>query len=153
MGEKAKKSVSYELRIKRRVRVLWAAAVCMVVYMVIVVELGGGDSRVMTPAAVSFSKLFFPGLAFLFWRIYANKKLLKNRRLLDQEERERQDERNRYLHDKSGGLPMDLMLGLLLLAAWTASLFHMGTFYTCLGLLAAAVLLKLGFYLFYSRGI
>lgn len=34
-----------------RVRLLWALLAAMLVYMVVVAELGGGDSRIMTPLA------------------------------------------------------------------------------------------------------
>ncbi|MGI5958757.1 MAG: hypothetical protein ACOX60_05025 [Massiliimalia sp.] len=147
------KTGSYVQKVKRRIWLLWFSVIGMTVYMILAVELGGGDSRIMTDTAVRFSKLFFPGLAFLLWRIYYNKKLLKDREKMAREQLEQEDERNQYLHDKSGGLPMDILLVLLFLVTWTASLFHMAVFYTCLGLLAAAVLLKMGFYLYYQKGI
>ena len=55
----------------------------MLVYMVIVGELGGGDSRMMTDFANAASDiLFFGGLIFVFYRIVRNKRLLKSQMLL-----------------------------------------------------------------------
>lgn len=86
----------------------------MLVYMVIVGELGGGDSRMMTDFANAASDiLFFGGLIFVFYRIFRNKRLLKNQMLLKEQLQMEEDERNQYLHDKSGGgragYPFDLL--------------------------------------------
>ena len=64
---------------------------------------------------------------------------------------EETDERNRYLHDKSGGIVLDILLACLLFITLTASLFDMTAFYMSLAILAIAVVLKAGAYLCYSR--
>ena len=62
---------------------MWMALALMLVYMVVVAELGGGDSRMMTNLANMVSDIiFFGGIIFLISRIVHNKKLLKDRALL-----------------------------------------------------------------------
>lgn len=74
---------SFSRTIKLRIRILWVIVALMLAYMVIISELGGGDSRIMTPLAESVSRIiFFGGLIFVCYRIYFNKKLLENRLLL-----------------------------------------------------------------------
>ena len=83
--------------------------------------------------------------------IILNKKRLRNRILLKQQMLEETDERNRYLHDKSGGLVLDILLVCLLLITLTASLFDMTAFYVSFVILVITVVLKTGAYLYYSR--
>lgn len=61
------------------------------------------------------------------------------------------DERNQYLHDKSGGIVTDILLLFLLFTTTTAGLFNMAAFYTSFAILAVATFLKLTFYWIYSR--
>ena len=49
------KKLSYTDKIKWRIRILWMVLAAMLVYMVTVAELGGGDSRIMTGLAKQFS--------------------------------------------------------------------------------------------------
>lgn len=144
--------LSYTDRIKWRVRALWALLMVMLIYMFVVGETGGGDSRIMTGLAQATSRIiFFGGFLYIITRIVHAKKLLKNRLLLKEEMRDKQDERNQYLHDKSGGIVMDILLFLLLFVTVTAALYNMPAFYVSLGILAAAILLKVSAYLIYSR--
>ncbi len=146
------RQLTYTEKIRWRIRVLWLTILCMLVYMVVVVELGGGDSRVMSRLANVISDLiFFGGLAYILSRIIHNNKLLKNRMLLKEQMRSEQDERNQYLHSKSGGIVLDVLLLCLLLITLTASLFHMAAFYTAVSVLVLAIFLKLGAYWLFSR--
>ena len=121
----------------------------MLVYMFVIGELGGGDSRIMTPLAGRFSRIvFFGGLVYVVWRIRQNKKLLRSRQLLQQQMKAELDERNQYLHDKSGGIVADILLAILLFVTLTASMFDMAAFYTAFSVLAAAILLKAAAYWF-----
>ena len=141
-----------ETKIKWRIRILYLLLIAMLVYMVTVVELGGGDSRIMTDLASQFSRIvFFGGMIYVITRIVHNKKLLGNRLLRKEQMQEETDERNRYLHDKSGGIVLDILLACLLFITLTASLFDMTAFYMSLAILAIAVVLKAGAYLCYSR--
>ncbi len=148
---KSSSDLTYAGRLRRRVRILWCVAALMLVYMVVVGETGG-DSRVMSRLAQIVSRvIFFGGLAWVAVAIVRTKRLLKSRAALRESQLRELDERNRYLHDKSGGAVMDVMLLALLFTTLTASLYNMPAFYTALALLAAAVLLKGGTYLHYAR--
>ena len=141
------KDMNYETQIKRRIRILYLLLTAMLAYMVAIAEMGGGDSRIMTDLADRFSRIvFFGGMIYVVSRIVHNKKLLRNRLLLKE-----QMLRNRYLHDKSGGLVLDILLICLLFITLTASLFDMTAFYVSFAILAVALILKAAAYLCYSR--
>ncbi|MBE5783981.1 MAG: hypothetical protein E7329_11785 [Clostridiales bacterium] len=140
---KTGKKRTYADRIRLRIRLLWGLVIAMLIYMVVVAELGGGDSRMMTPLAEKASRIiFFGGLIYAGYRIWYNKKLLKDRLKLKEKQVQEQDERNRALHDKSGGLVMDILLVLLLGITCTAALFDMSAFYTAYIILIVAAALK-----------
>lgn len=142
--QKTIKEMHYKDKIKWRVRTLWIVLVCMLVYMVVVGELGGGDSRIMTPLAGNISRIiFFGGMAYVIYRIRYHKKLLQNRELLQEQKVRETDERNQYLHDKSGGVVVDVLLLALLAATCTAAMFNMAAFYMALAILVATIVLKL----------
>ena len=142
------KRLAYTRKIQWRIRALWLLLTGMLVYMVLIAELGGGDSRMMTPLADKFSRIvFFGGLGYVIGRICKNKQLLRSRQLLQQQMKTELDERNQYLHDKSGGIVADILLAILLFVTLTASMFDMAAF----SVLAAAILLKAAAYWFYSR--
>ena len=146
------KTQNYSEKIRWRIRISWMILILMIIYMSVVAELGGGDSRIVTDLADMVGDIiFFGGIIYVISRIIHNRKLLKNRMLLKEQHLSEQDERNQYLHDKSGGTVMDILMLILLLVTVTASLFNMAAFYTALTILIAAVLLKTGSYLFYSR--
>ena len=146
------KTQNYSEKIRWRMRISWMILILMIIYMIVVAELGGGDSRIVTDLADMVGDIiFFGGIIYVISRIIHNRKLLKNRMLLKEQHLSEQDERNQYLHDKSGGTVMDILMLILLLVTVTASLFNMAAFYTALTILIAAVLLKTGSYLFYSR--
>ena len=137
------KHLTYTRKIQWRIRALWLLLTGMLVYMVLIAELGGGDSRMMTPLADKFSRIvFFGGLCYVIGRICKNKQLLRSRQLLQQQMKTELDERNQYLHDKSGGIVADILLAILLFVTLTASMFDMAAFYTAFSVLAAAILLK-----------
>lgn len=143
----------FSQKILWRIRLLWLLIICMLGYMVVIVELGGGDSRIMSPLAETMSRfLYFGGLIFAAWRIYANKKLLKNRLLMKEQQRRERDERQQSLHEKSGGVVVDILLGALMLATFTASLFDMAAFSTALALLFLTIFLKCAAYFLAQRG-
>ena len=48
------KHLTYTRKIQWRIRALWLLLTGMLVYMVLIAELGGGDSRMMTPLADKF---------------------------------------------------------------------------------------------------
>lgn len=133
----------FATKIKWRIRLLWLLLIGMLAYIVAISELGGGDSRIMTPLADAFSNVvLFGGMIWVGIRIRHNKKLLENSFRMKQKQQEERDERNRYLHQISGGLVLDIMLVVLVFATLIASLFDMHIFYVCFGILTVAVVSK-----------
>ncbi len=142
-----KKQLSYTQKIQWRIRGIWLAIAGMVGYMILLVHLGGGDSRIMTGTADRVSRLlFFGGLVFLGVRLHHNKKLLRDRSLLREQQCRERDEREQYLHDRSGGTVVDLLLIAMMIAVFTAALFDMAAFYTAYALLLLTILLKIAAY-------
>lgn len=146
------RNTTYTNKIKWRIRLLYLLLISMLAYMVIVAEMGGGDSRIMTDLAQNVSRLiYFEGLVYVIYRIVYNNKLLKNRMLLKEQMLTEQDERNQYLHDKSGGIVMDILLVCLLFITFTASLFDMAAFYASFAALLLAIALKAAAFYYYSH--
>ena len=74
------KRMPYAQIIRWRIRVSYALLVLMLAYMVLVAEMGGGDSRRMTDLASAVSRLlFFGGVGVVVSRIVHNKRLLRDR--------------------------------------------------------------------------
>ncbi len=147
------KKLSYTQQIRWRIRGLWLLLVLMLVYMVVIGEMGLGDSRVMDPLAETFSRLlFFGGLGWVIWRLIWNKRLLQDRQKLVQQHMREQDEHQRFLHDKSGGTVWDILFVCLWFLTMTASMINMPVFHAFFAVLCIAVALKLGAYLFYRYG-
>lgn len=143
--------LTYVQKIKWRIRFSEIVLILMLIYMIVLGEIGG-DSRIMTDLADVVSRiLFFGGMIYVIIRIFHNRKLLKNRGLLKEQMRNEQDERDVFLHDKSGGLVLDILLLVELFVTVTAVLLNMPAFYTALILLMVTVILKGVAYLYYSR--
>ena len=141
---------TYTQKIQLRIKMSYFLLVLMLIYMVVMGELGG-DSRVMTGLANTISDfMFLGGIIYTTTRIVHNKKLLKNKLLLKEQLQSEQDERNQYLHDKSGGIALDLLLIFQLFITVTTALLNMPAFYTALTLLLITLFLKAGLYLFYA---
>ena len=69
------RNITYTDRIRRRIRLLYLLLIFMAAYMILIVELGGGDSRIMTQLARNVSRLiFFSGMIYVISRILYNKK-------------------------------------------------------------------------------
>ena len=113
--------MSYTKKIQWRIRLLWLAVFGMLIFMVVIGELGLHSSKVVTGFAYTWgSVLYWIGLFYAIGRIIINKKLLKDRLLLKEQQLRERDERNQYLHRMSGGWVMDAMLVLCYLATVVA---------------------------------
>ncbi len=146
------KNLPYRAKVQWRIRCLKVLIVVMIIYMVFIAEMGGGDSRIMTQTAQNISRLlFFGGLLYIICKIRANKKLLNNMQLLKEQMTNEQDERNQYLYDKSGGIVVNILLMVLLFTTFTASLFNMSVFYLSLSILLIIIVLKSTAYYIYKR--
>ena len=67
--------LSFSERIKWRVRGLWLLLLVMLAYMIVIGELGLGDSRMMTDLAEQVSRIiFFGGMIWVVCRIVRNRK-------------------------------------------------------------------------------
>jgi hypothetical protein len=145
-------SMPYRKKIIWRIRLLRVVIFCMLIYMVAVAELGGGDSRIQTDLAETVSTIiYFGGMIYIISQIKRNKKLLQNEKSLKEQQLIEEDERNQYLHDKSGGIVLDILLVILLFAVLTASFFNMAAFNMSGIILLIAIVLKVGAYIFFSR--
>ena len=146
-------NMPYTKVIRWRIRLLWLALVAMLVFMVVIGELGLRSSRVMSDFTARTSNVFYWwGMLYIIFRIVMNKKLLKDRlRLKEQQLRER-DEWRQHLHRMSGGWVMDAYLVIAYIAAVTASCCSNQAFYAAFGLLTAAALLKLVAEIGYGKG-
>lgn len=89
-------------------------------------------------------------MIWVIWKMRRNSKLRRDRMSLRKQMMQEQDERNRYLHDKSGGLVWDVLFVCLLFITLTASLVDMAAFNTALTILALCVLLKVAAYGYYK---
>lgn len=147
------KTLPFSKKIKLRNVLLWVLFCIMLAYMVIVSEVFHlGDSRYMTRLANIVSDIIlFGGMIWVQWKIAQNKKLLRNRLLLKDKQMQEMDERNQYLHDKSGGIVWDILLICLLFITTTAALSSMPAFYTSFTVLVLMLILKTATYYWYSR--
>ena len=144
--------LSYYDCIRRRNRALVCLLILMLAYMIVIGELGLGDSRIMSPLADDVSRIiFFGGMMWVVWKILRNRKIMKNSGLLKEQLRSELDERRQYLHDKSGGFVWDVLFVILLFVTLTTSLINMPAFYTAYALLVCAIILKLGAYFWYKH--
>lgn len=145
--------MSYTKRIQWRIRLLWLAVFGMLIFMVVIGELGLHSSKVVTGFAYTWgSVLYWIGLFYAIGRIIINRKLLKDRLLLKEQQLRERDEWRQHLHRMSGGWVMDAMLTLCYLAAVAASCWSNETFYVAFGLLVCAALLKVAAEIAYGKG-
>ena len=145
--------ISYAKIIQWRIRLLWLALAAMLVFMVVIGEIGARDSRVVAGFAYSGgSLLYWAGLFYIIGRIIINKKLLRDRLRLKAQQLHEWDERNQYLHRMSGGWVMDGMLVLCYIAAVAASCWSNAAFYAAFSLLIGAAVLKCIAEIAYGKG-
>ena len=149
---KSYKTKSFKDKIKLRILALRLTIFFMILYMFIIGELGFGDSRKMTDFADTISKIIlFGGMIYVFFRISYNKKLLKDKLLRLDEEIKETDERKKFLHDKSGGVVLDILLLILLFITCTTAFINMITFYISFAILMITIILKATSYYVYMK--
>ena len=143
----------YTRVIQHRIHCLWLALIAMLIFMVLIGELGLHSSKIITGFAYDCGNfLYWCGLFYIVGRIIINNNLFKDRLRLKEQQRRELDERNQYLHRMSGGWVMDTMLALAYIAAVTASCCDNKAFDTAFALLTAAALLKLIAEIGYGKG-
>lgn len=142
----------YVKRIKIRIAVYWGLLLLMIVFMVVVGELGLGDSRVMSELADRVSTcILFGGMIYVITRIIHWNKVLKDNYVIQAEFAAEADERREFLHYKSGGLLFDIMLFALLCITCVTGVSNDVAFRTSFTILLIALSLKAIGYAFYSR--
>ncbi len=144
--------LNYKEKIIGRIRILWLILFGMLAYLFLISGLGGENPRIMTELEENTSRfIYFGGLIYVIYSIIHNKKFLQDRELLKEQMQIEEDERKLYLHDKSGGIVLDILLVLLLFMTCTTAFFHTIAFYTSASILAIAILIKVGAYFIYSH--
>lgn len=144
--------MSYRDKVRWKVRFLRLLIVLMLAYMIVISVTGGGDSRIQTKWADQFGRIvFFGGLGVAIWRLVHHKRVLKDKLLMKQEAMKGRDEREQYLHDKSGGVVVDVLLVCLLFMALTASFYNMPAFSMAYAALLLTAGLKALAWLLYNR--
>ena len=139
-------------KVRWKVRLLWLLIILMLAYMVAVGETGGGDSRLLPKKVLTFGNMaFFASLGVVIWRLVHNKRLLNDKLLMKQDAAKNRDERRQYLHDKSGGLVVDVLLVCLLFMAMTAAMYNASAFYVAYAALVLTAALKAGIWLIYNH--
>ena len=142
-------------KLKMRIRVSWLIIILLLAVMVIVGEMDAVtllDSRSMDRTAQDASRIiFFGALIWQIVRIVRTKRLL--RRSLERRERQiiEEDERRIAIRQRSGALAMDILLALLFAAVFFLAYVDMAAFYTAYWTLLAALALKGGLTLYYSK--
>ena len=67
------KAMNYSEKIRWRIRISQVILILMIVYMIVVAELGGGDSRIVTNLANMVGDIiFFGGIIYVISRIIHN---------------------------------------------------------------------------------
>lgn len=95
--------------------------------------------------------LFFAMALIMARFLMKYSRALKNDAALDALYRSETDERNRYIQDKTGGIGMNIVIGMLGMATILAGFFNQTVFFTLLGSLAAVVFVKAGLKGYYWR--
>lgn len=145
----------YEKKLKMRIRVSWITIILLLAVMVFIGETDTVlllDSRNMDRIAQDASRIIFFGA--LIWQIV---RIVRTKRLLNcrHDRRERQiteeDERRIAIQQKSGASAMNALLVLLFAAVFFLAYVNMAAFYTAYWILLAALLLKVGLTVYYSK--
>lgn len=146
------KNKSFKEKVKLRILMLRATIILMFIYIIILAEMGFGDSRIITGLAQNVSNIiFFGGMIYILRKISYNKKLLQDKLLRLDEEIKEADERKKFLHDKSGGVVVDILLLTLLIITFTTALINMTAFNVSFAILMITIILKATSYYVYMK--
>lgn len=146
------KNKSFKEKVKLRILMLRATIILMFIYIIILAEMGFGDSRIITGLAQNVSNIIFlGGIIYILRKISYNKKLLQDKLLRLDEEIKEADERKKFLYDKSGGVVVDILLLTLLLITFTTALINMTAFNVSFAILMITIILKATSYYVYMK--
>lgn len=88
--------------------------------------------------------LFLTALLISIRELVKCRKALRSDDALDALYREETDERTRFIKDKMGGIGLDALIYILMVATVAAGFFDVTVFFTLLGVLACSAFLKAG---------
>ena len=143
-------SLPFAKVVKRRIYLLWAVLVLLLVFMALVGEKGLIDSRYTTELSrFAYKTLYFGGVIYIIYKIRYNRSLLKDKEKLRREKILALDERTQWVHEKSGGLVMDIFLLCLAAAVCVLSFVDIRAFNTAVSILFFALFLKIAAYFHY----
>lgn len=146
------KNKSFKEKVKLRILMLRTTIILMFIYIIILAEMGFGDSRITTGLSQNVSNIIFlGGMIYILRKISYNKKLLQDKLLRLDEEIKEADERKKFLHDKSGGVVVDILLLTLLIITFTTALINMTAFYISFAILMITIILKATSYYVYMK--
>lgn len=143
----------YVKQIRLRIGCIIVFLAVMIFFMVLSGELGWGDSRYMTSLMRTYSGMaFFGCLVYLIVCLVRYRKLLHNRELMEESRILEQDEREQMIHDKSGGILVDLGIPCIMIADWFAAMLAAPqVFYTLTMILIVMAGGKWGLRQYYKR--
>lgn len=142
-------------RLRREVLIGYAVIAALLALMIVVGELSNRgvllDTRGMTDTAGNVARiLFFGALIGAICRIRRLRRTLADQILLREEQIRQEDERARFIEDRSGARVMDALL-LLLAAVFVLAYVDMAAFRTAYGTLLTAAALRFGLKAYYKR--
>lgn len=144
--------LSYKHQVQLRIWACRVLILSLLIFVFVVGQTGGGDSRVTTNDAHAASTLIvFGTLAWAIWRICLLKRLLPWPKLLKEQLLAERDEHRRYLHDKSGGIVWDVLTVGIVFITLVSSLYNMDAFRAARAILLLALAAKGAAYAYYSR--
>ena len=143
-------------RLGREILIGYAVIAALLALMIVVGELSTRgvllDSRGMTATAGNAARiLFFGALIGVICRIRRLKRTLADQTLLREEQIRQEDERARFIEDRSGARAMNALLVLLAAAVFVLAYVDMAAFRTAYGTLLAAAALRFGLKAYYKH--
>ena len=137
---KTAETMSFSDRIKWRIRTLWVLFTAMFCSIVILGERSLGNARLIARFADTCGALMFLCMvAWIVWRLRYNTQLLRNPRLLRQQELDEEAQRMQDFHRKTGMILWDILFVGLYFITLTTSLWNMQVFYVSFAVFAVAI--------------
>lgn len=139
-------------RLKHRVYIYGGLLIILLLYTMICIVIGLGDSRKMNNLSNAVSDIIiFGGAIYLIAKIRYYKKAISNIAKANIIYQRESSEKFQYLYDKSGGLAIRILILILLFITCTFALYNVTAFYVSFIILLLTILLKFLCYRFYSK--
>lgn len=143
---------AYKAQLRRRQ--MWIGIAMLVAVALLVLSSGVLGTNLYSDSIPDFARGFQEGVSFallvcLLALFLTTGHVMKNEARLEKLFVAEQDERNRYIRNRIGGVGINVMLVLLAVAAIIAGFFNETVFFTLFGTLACISLLKSGLKLYF----